>query len=161
MEANVLNDFFRDQTLLNDHDAVLAEIAPYLVERCLVFSPDEVKLILKSLPVGKAAGPDGLSNRIISVLADELSIHVCALFNQSLQHGIVPETGNMETHVCPILKGGDPAAPSYYRPISLLSNLDKALERLVFKYLYNHFLDNNILTSFQSGFRPGDSTVNQ
>ena len=42
-----------------------------------------------------------------------------------------------------------------------MSNLDKALERLVFKYSYNHFLDNNILTSFQSGFRPGDSTVNQ
>ena len=61
----------------------------------------------------------------------------------------------------PILKGGDPAVPSNYRPISLLSNLDKALERLVFKYLYNHFLDNNILTSLQSGFRPGDSTVNQ
>ena len=162
-KANVLNDFFRDQTLLNDHDAALPEIAPYLVERCLsslILSPDDVKLILKSLPVGKATGPDGLSNRILSVLADELSIPVCALFNQSLQHGTVPDCFK-ETHVCPILKGGDPAVPSNYRPISLLSNLDKALERLVFKYLYNHLLDNNILTSFQSGFRPGDSTVNQ
>ena len=50
---------------------------------------------------------------------------------------------------------------SNYRPISLLSNLDKAFERLIFKYVYNHFLENNILTSFQSGFRSGDSTVNQ
>ena len=44
-KANVLNDFFRDQTLLNDRDAVLPEIASYLDERCLsslVFSPDEV-----------------------------------------------------------------------------------------------------------------------
>ena len=48
-----------------------------------------------------------------------------------------------------------------YRPISLLSNLDKAFERLIFKYVYNHFLENNILTFFQSGFRRGDSTVNQ
>ena len=94
-------------------------------------SPDEVKLILKSLPVGKATGPDGLINRILSVLADELSVPVCALFNQCLQHGTVPEFFK-ETHVCPILKGGDPAVPSNYRPISLLSNLDKALERLVF-----------------------------
>ena len=162
-KANVLNDFFSDQTLLNDHDAALPEIAPYLVERCLsslILSPDEVKLILKSLPVGKATGPDGLSNRILSVLADELFIPVCALFNQPLQHGAVPDCFK-ETHVCPILKGGDPTVPSNYRPISLLSNLDKAIERLVFKYLYNHLLDNNILTSFQSGFRPGDSTVNQ
>ena len=100
------------------------------------------------------------SNRVLFVLADELSIPVCALFNQSLQHGTVPDCFK-ETHVCPILKGGDPAVPSNYRPISLLSNLDKALERLDFKYSYNHLLDNNILTSFQSGFRPGDSTVNQ
>ena len=126
----------------------------------LVLSPNEVKLILKSLPVGKATGPDGLSNRILSVLADELSIPICALFNQSLQHGTVPDCFK-ETHVCQILKGGDPAVPSNYRPISLLSNLDKALERLVFTYLYNHFLDNNILASFQSSFRPGDPTVNQ
>ena len=34
-KANVLNDFFRDQTLLKGHDAVPPEIAPYLVERCL------------------------------------------------------------------------------------------------------------------------------
>ena len=58
-------------------------------------------------------------------------------------------------------KGGDPSEISNYRPISLLSNLDKAFERLIFKYVYNHFLENNILTSFQSGFRRGDSTVNQ
>ena len=94
------------------------------------------------------------------MLADELSVLSVLFFNQSLQHGTVPDCFK-ESHVCPMLKGGDPAVPSNYRPISLLSNLDKALENLAFKYLYNHFLDNNILTSFQSGFRPGDSSVNQ
>ena len=39
-----------------------------------------------------------------------------------------------------------------YRPNPLLSNLDKVFERLVFKHLFNHLPDNNILTSFQSGF---------
>ena len=42
-----------------------------------------------------------------------------------------------------------------------MSNLDKVFERLVFKHLFNHLRDNNILTSFQSGFIPGDSTTNQ
>ena len=49
-------------------------------------------------------------------------IPVCGLYNQSLQHGTVPDCFK-ETHVCPILKGGD---PSNYTPISLLSNLYKA-----------------------------------
>ena len=35
------------------------------------------------------------------------------------------------------------------------------LERAIVKYLFNHFRNNNIFTSFQSGFIPGDSTVNQ
>ena len=48
-----------------------------------------------------------------------------------------------------------------YQHISLLKNMEKCLERAVYKYLYNNFRDNDVLTSFQSGFIPGDSTVNQ
>ena len=63
--------------------------------------------------------------------------------------------------MCPIPKGGDRTAVSNYRPISLLSNTNKVLERIVCEKLYNHFLENDILTPFQSGFIPGDSTVTQ
>ena len=61
----------------------------------------------------------------------------------------------------PIAKSGNRASPSNYRPISLLCNPEKCFERVVFKHLYNHFHDNQIFTSLQSGFIPGDSTVNQ
>ena len=63
--------------------------------------------------------------------------------------------------MCPIPKGGDKTAVSNYRPFSLLRNINKFKERIVFKHLYNHFLENDILTPLQSGFIPGDSTVNQ
>ena len=46
-------------------------------------------------------------------------------------------------------------------PISLLNAEAKVFERLVFKYLFNHLCDNNLLSSLQSGCIPGDSTVNQ
>ena len=55
----------------------------------------------------------------------------------------------------------DKSLVSNHRPISLLSNVDKVFERVIFKHLYNHLLDNSILTAFQSGFIPGDSTINQ
>ena len=58
-------------------------------------------------------------------------------------------------------KDGDPSEISNYRPISLSSNLDKAFERLILKNVYNHFLENSKLSSFRSGFRRRDSTVNQ
>ena len=61
----------------------------------------------------------------------------------------------------PIPKNDNTALPSNYRPISLLSNIDKAFEKCIFKHVYNHLHLNNILTSYQSGFIPGDSTTNQ
>ena len=81
-------------------------------------------------------------------------------FNQSIQDGYVPEIWKL-AHVSPIPKTEDRSLVSNHRPISLLSNIDKVFERVMFKHLYNHLLDNNILTAFQSGFIPGDSTTNQ
>ncbi|MCG8033360.1 MAG: reverse transcriptase family protein, partial [Candidatus Thiodiazotropha taylori] len=162
-KANLLNDFFRDQTLLNDKDAVLPYIVPYTVQTPLqdiVLAPNEVKEILKSLPTGKASGPDGISNRVLKELSSELSAPLSSFFNRSFHIGEVPDTFKV-AHVTPVPKGGDRSVVSNNRPISLLSNLDKTQEKLVFKHLYNHFRENNIITSFQSGFTPGDSTVNQ
>ena len=47
-----------------------------------------------------------------------------------------------------------------YRPISLLSVISKCMKRCVYKHVYNHLLQNDILTRNQSGFAKGDSAVN-
>ena len=74
--------------------------------------------------------------------------------------GNVP-TSYKDANVCPVPQAGDLSQVSNYRPIALLNSENKVLERLVFKYLFNHLRDNNLLSSLQSGFLPGDSTVNQ
>jgi hypothetical protein len=55
---------------------------------------------------------------------------------------------------------GEKNCLSNYRPISLLS-IGKIMERCIFKYVHNFLLKNILITKFQLGFRPGDSTVNQ
>ena len=65
-----------------------------------------------------------------------------------------------EANVCPIPKKGDLSLVSNHRPISLLNSEDKLFERLVFKYLFNHLRDKNLLSSLQSGLITGDSSVN-
>ena len=161
-KANVLNDFFCKQTMLNDEIVSLPELPPFdgVGLSNIVVTCDEIESVLKALPIGKATGPDGINNFILRELAHELSPPLCSLSNQSLILGIVPDICK-EAHVCPIPKGGDRTAVSNYRPISLSSNINKVLEQIVFKHLYNHFLENDILTPLQSGFIPGDSTVNQ
>ena len=162
-KANALNDFFRDQSLISVENARLPQLVRYNVISelsTLTLIPTEIEAILKSLPLGKATGPDGIHNRVLRELATELSVPLTSLFNQSLHTGIFPECWKL-SNVCPIPKSGDRSALSNHRPVSLLCTIEKSFERAVFKHIYNHLHDNNILTSLQSGFIPGDSTVNQ
>ena len=162
-KANVLNNFFQSQTLLDEQNAVLPDLTPATVDSLLdriVLTPHEVELVLEVLPVGKASGPNGLSNRILKELSHQLASPFCSLFNDSLHKGVVP-VSYKEAHVCPVPKKGDLSAVNNYRPISLLNSEDMLFERLVFKHLYNHLQTYNLLSSLQSGFIPGDSTVNQ
>ena len=114
----------------------------------------------ETLPVGKASGPNAISYRILRELSSELSTPLCSLFNHSLHTECVP-ISYKEANVTPVPKKGDLSIVSNYRPISLLNSEDKVSERLVLKHLYNHLHRHNLISSLQSSFMPGDSTVNQ
>ena len=78
-KANILNTFFQSQTVLNEQNANLPDLPD--INRLnshlesIVLSGTEVESVLKSLAVGKASGPNGLSNRILRELSKELSKH--------------------------------------------------------------------------------------
>ena len=48
-----------------------------------------------------------------------------------------------------------------YRPISLLPICGKVLERLLYNSMFEFFIQNNLITPNQSGFKTGDSCINQ
>ena len=48
-----------------------------------------------------------------------------------------------------------------YRPVSLLPICGKILERLMFNEMLEFFIENKLISSSQSGFKPGDSFINQ
>ena len=55
--------------------------------------------------------------------------------------------------VVPVFKEDSKLNYSNYRPISLLSNIEKILEKLLFKKWYIFFNNNNIICNLQLGFR--------
>ena len=82
------------------------------------------------------------------------------IFENILKTGIFPEQWK-QANVVPIHKKENKQFLKNYRPISLLPICAKIFEKVLFKYLYDYFDSNNLITKKQSGFRPGDSTTNQ
>ena len=126
----------------------------------IIITVEEVRSVLQTLKLGKSSGPDNINNRILKEIAYPISKPLCDLFNYSLSRGIFPDVWK-QANVSPLYKKDDPSLVCNYRPISLLSSIGKVIEKIVHKHMFNYFNDNSIITCLQSGFVPGDSTVNQ
>ncbi len=60
--------------------------------------------------------------------------------------------------VIPIFKKGSKLSTSNYRPISLLSNINKIFEKIVFKRVYSFIEKHEMIYKHQYGFRKKHST---
>ena len=110
--------------------------------------------------VNKASGPDLISPNLIKESMLQLVNPFTRSFNLSLRLKTVPDPWK-ESNVIPVHKKDNTLDPNNYRPISLLSNVGKLMERCVHKHLNEYLTTNNIITPNQSGFQSGESTVNQ
>jgi len=162
LKANLLNCYFASQTILETTQAA-PEGRPSSASATIssvVSQPEEVYKILLSLDPQKATGPDGIGNKILKEVALPLSKPLSELFNFCLSQGTYPEQWKV-AQVIPIHKKGDRTQCSNYRPISLLPCISKVFERVLFNHIFDFLRTNSLINKHQSGFIPGDSTVNQ
>ena len=64
-------------------------------------------------------------------------------------------------NVVPIHKKDDKQNVKNYRPVSLLPICGKIFESLIYNVMYDFLTENNLLSPNQSGFRTGNSCINQ
>ena len=69
--------------------------------------------------------------------------------------------GNAQTLFLVIRNKNGKNVKSNYRPISLLPIFGKILEKFMYDSIYSHLVSCELLNPNQSGFRPGDSMINQ
>ena len=122
------------------------------------FTEMEVYEVLSSLDPNKASGIDDIPPRILRLCADVLYRPLYNLFTISLRYGIIP-SGWKVHKIVPVFKAGDPSSFRNYRPISLLSNISKVLERLVYNKIISHV--NTSISPLQFGFTEKSSTLQQ
>ena len=113
---------------------------------------EEKPNVISSLNSNKASGPNSIPYRILFLLKNKISKQLADLFNLSFKTGVFPST--LKTaKVIPIFKKDSILDYSNYRPISLLSNIEKILEKLMYRRLYTFLNRKNIIYDLQFGFR--------
>ena len=161
-KAQAFNNFFLSHSTINSDHVTLPELE-YLTDKELAqieFDDREVLDLLKCIDTSKATGPDGISPKMLKEAANIIYPQLARIIRLSLSSCKVPRDWK-KAHVMPLHKKSSKDKIDNYRPISLLSCPSKILERIVFKYVFNYFRENFLISVFQSGFIPGDSTVNQ
>ena len=66
-----------------------------------------------------------------------------------------------KANVVLIHKKGDKQVLKNYWPVFLLSIYEKIFERVIYNNLFEYFIGNDLTSQNQSGFKPGNSCINQ
>jgi retron-type reverse transcriptase len=124
-------------------------------------SPEEVRGIIGTLKVKKAPGPDKIPNTALKLLPDKAVVALTAIINASLRFCHFPSRWKSANVIFIPKPGKDLLFPQNYRPISLLSNVGKVLEKVILTRLVRATNENHVLPDEQFGFRPKHSTADQ
>ena len=86
----------------------------------------------------KASCVDNISIKILKKKNYHIAPIISELINQAFQEGNYPNCLKL-AKVIPIFKSGSKTFPGNYRPISLLSNINKTIEKAIYSRLYKFF----------------------
>ena len=121
-------------------------------------TPEDTESEIETLKNNKASGPSSIPTKIFKTFAKPLSKQLADLINLSFSTGKLPSSLKI-AKVIPVFKNGDKLDCNNYRPISLISNISKIMEKLMHSRLYLYLERNNIFYNLQFGFRNGHSTT--
>ena len=119
---------------------------------------EEVLCEITKLNNNKSIGPSSTPLKFLILFKTTLSEPKSLMANISFSTGTFPST--LKTaNIIPIYKKDDHTVCNNYRPISLLSNISKIIEKLVHKWQTTFLNKNAILYEKQFGFRNNHSTT--
>ena len=118
-----------------------------LVQSNFAFKPisqSDILAALKGMATTSGSGADGTTLKELKLSFPEILPALATIFNLSLQTKSFP-TQWKQAQVTPIHKKGDVHEVANYRPISLLSNVSKLLEKIIYTQVREYLIDNDII----------------
>ena len=120
--------------------------------------PNKINVIIDSFEDSKANRYTNVETKFIKINKSIISPFLCTFINDCLSKGVYPNCLTI-AEVIPIFKKSERRGASNYRPISILSQFDKILEKLIYSSIINFIEKNDLLCENQFGFRKNSSTI--
>ena len=118
---------------------------------------EEISHIISGLNIRKSTGRNSMPIKVMKQIKHVISAHLAKLTNRSFHNGAFPNILKI-AKVIPIFKSESRVVCNNYRPISLLSNIRKIIEKLMQKRLHSFLEIQNCFYPAQFGFRLNVST---
>ena len=130
-------------------------------------SSTEVEKVINNLSIVKACQKDDIPTKVIKMNKDIFAGFIAKYFNNCVDKSVFPDDLK-HAGITQIHKKKDKSDKTNYRPVSILPNISKIYEKLIYNQLYDYFDDilynqlydyfDDILSPSQCGFRRGHST---
>ena len=159
-QFTLVADKILEQRRYNGDDEDYAKYLPPSNPNSIAILPvdgPEICAIIQQFNTNKGAGPNSIPPIFLKHMLNELAIPLSWIANISLSTGIHPDKLKL-ARIIPIYKKGSKLLTCNYRPISLLSNINKIFEKIVYSRVFSFLDGNNAFYEHQYGFRPKYST---
>ena len=160
LNADAFNNYFSNETtgiqssIKNSRNKLFYFLSQIYINSFFINPNDktDTKNIILLIDPLKSIGTNSIREKILKLPSNDISTPFAELFNLSFFEGAFPSI--LKTcKVIPIYYKVLQLNCSNYRVISLLLNIDKILERIMYNHLYKFLETNNLIYGLQFEFR--------
>ena len=151
--ANAFNVYFANigKNLAADIESSISTDQSYTAYTQYLLNPTKEKYIFRCATQGEvvkainnlekkqSSGHDGISNKVLKYIKNEIAKPLTLIINQMLKMGIFPNACK-KSKITPLFKKGDSSLVANYRPISLLPTMSKIFEQMIHNQMYEYLL---------------------
>ena len=162
-KAELFNKVFASQCYLINNSSVLPSLLFKRTENVVSsidFGSDGIAKLIHNLDPNKAHGHDMISICMLKIYSNSIYKPPQLIFQSCIENGEFLSERN-KANVVPVHKKANKQTLENFRPVSLFPICGKIFEHLIYNSLFEFFIANELISSNQSGFKPGDSCVNQ
>ena len=163
-KADLMNNFFinvgknlaeKFPQMIENSNEYIYRISPTISS--LIIDEEKLRKQIRKINPKKAAGPDDITSKELSILQDDVMEGIKVVFNKSIACNQYPSIWKL-AKVKSAFKNGEKIESPNYRPLSMLSIPGKLFEGQACDNIDKHVTIHNLLSKNQWGFNKGRST---